>query len=82
MPPKRRGKWTVFWEGVDAGQGQTEAVSERGHRNPWVVPRLRGTMMLLQRQEVEERLEARGTPRGGVWGTGQSHEHRKKRNSG
>ena len=37
--------------------------------------------MLLQRQEVEEGLEARGTPRGGVWGTGQSHEHRKKRNS-
>ena len=38
LPPKRRVKWTVFWEGVDAGQGQMEAVSERGHRNPWVVP--------------------------------------------
>ena len=81
MPPKRRGKRKVIWEGVDPGQGQMEAVREATEAPGWH-PHYGARRWSCRDKEVEERLEARGTPRGGVWGRVQSHEQRNKRNSG
>lgn len=79
MPPNRRGKQTVIGEGVDPGQGQMEAVREAIEAPVWC-PHYGARRCSCRDKEVEERLEARGTPRGEVWGRGQSHEQRKKRN--